>query len=60
MYRLDPLPSVKIGVDFTEGKGGGSVHRLLEFRNHSVESRIQDCFHYHNVSLTHKPKRDPC
>ena len=30
MYRLDPLPSVKI---FTEGKGGGggSVHRLLEF-----------------------------
>ena len=42
MYRLDPLPSVKIGVDFTEGKGaGGSVHRLLESENQSVDVIVE-------------------
>jgi len=44
MYKLDPPPLSKNRIRFLlRGSGGGSVHRLLESGNHSVESRIQDC-----------------
>ena len=45
MYKLDPPPLSKNRIRFLlRGReGGGSVHRLLESGNHSVESRIQDC-----------------